>query len=479
MLQRALNRVWRLALDVPIRFKILGIGVGIATLFGLATLWVVRASISDTLTFELRDSGVLLTENLARQAEGFVAVDDRLAVHQLLARLRESHSDIVYAMVLDPSGGVVADTFERGVPGDLLTFGTTPSSDTVVEYLESEDDRIWDFASPLTPGVGGVARIGVSERAVDSALDRTSFGIFVTFWVCSAIGILFAVVLTRIITRPVLDLVKATNRVAKGDLDGEATVYSEDEIGGLSRSLNHMIGTLREYRREVGEKEAAQARLLQAAVTAQEGERRRISRELHDGVGQALTFVLIRLRILVDSEPSEDFRRSLLELREQVSATLDEIRATARELRPSILDDLGVVKALQRHVEDFSTRTEVHTDFHATGFDSDERLASHLQSALYRVGQEALTNVAKHSNARRASVVIQRAQGRVLLTVEDDGDGFDVDSALRDDAHSRSVGLLGMRERAELVGGRLTVESSAASGTSVRLDVYCDVEGEP
>jgi signal transduction histidine kinase len=203
---------------------------------------------------------------------------------------------------------------------------------------------------------------------------------------------------------------------------------------------------------------------LRRVVAGQELERQRLARELHDETGQALTSILLGLKNLEEAKSDDDVRRSVLELRELVVSTLHDVRRLAVELRPKALDDFGLVPALERLAETFAEQTSV--DVHVEAALGDSRLPGEAETALYRIVQEALTNVVKHANARTVSVVLTRKGEAVVVVIEDDGRGFDPNA---DDVEG--LGLLGMRERIALVGGRLSVESAPDRGTTVAVEV--------
>ncbi|HEU4941736.1 MAG TPA: sensor histidine kinase, partial [Gaiellaceae bacterium] len=190
-----------------------------------------------------------------------------------------------------------------------------------------------------------------------------------------------------------------------------------------------------------------------------------LARELHDETGQALTSILLGLRRIEDAVGDRpETRESVLALRELVVATLHDVRRLAVELRPKALDDFGLGPALQRLAETFSEQTAL--EVHVQAALGDERLPHEIESALYRIVQEALTNVIKHAQATTVSVVLTKKGDRVVAVIEDDGQGFDP-SETREDG----LGLLGMRERIALLRGRVTVESSAEGGTTVAVEV--------
>jgi PAS domain S-box-containing protein len=206
--------------------------------------------------------------------------------------------------------------------------------------------------------------------------------------------------------------------------------------------------------------------LLNEVVGAQEEERRRVARELHDDAAQALASLLVGLHAIEQADSLASARTSAAKLRLQVARALEDIERIARGLRPSILDDLGLGEALERLAAEFSSTRKIAADLHVHGLD-DRRLPPAVETTLYRIAQEALTNAGKYAGASVVSIVVRRASGRVQLIVEDDGRGFETAAAQR----GRQLGLQGMRERAALLGGRFSVESARGQGTTIFVTV--------
>jgi two-component system, NarL family, sensor histidine kinase DevS len=203
---------------------------------------------------------------------------------------------------------------------------------------------------------------------------------------------------------------------------------------------------------------------LRRVVSAQELERQRLARELHDETGQALTSILLGLKSFEDAASPDDVAAATSELRELVVSTLQDVRRLAVELRPKALDDFGLVSALERLVETFREQTGIDVDLEPRL--GDQRLPPDVETTLYRITQEALTNVVKHAQAKRVSIVLTRRDGSVMAVIEDDGRGFGEGRTKED-----GLGLLGMSERIALVDGRLNVESSPGSGTTLSIEV--------
>ena len=231
----------------------------------------------------------------------------------------------------------------------------------------------------------------------------------------------------------------------------------------------HFDLTARKEAEELAERqrsEQARTELLTRLVFAQEDERRRIAREMHDQFGEQLTALAQRIEGLRQAVAGQPPLTPLIAGLEQVARQIDrDVNHLVWELRPTALDDLGLRAALANYVQDWSKRVGVRADLHTTGL-VDERLSSELETTLYRIAQEALTNVARHSRASSVAIILERRGDQVLLIVEDDGVGFDPGKTT---SSRRGFGLLGMQERAALVGATLQIESSVGDGTTVLL----------
>ncbi len=204
--------------------------------------------------------------------------------------------------------------------------------------------------------------------------------------------------------------------------------------------------------------------LSRRLVQVQENERKAVARELHDQAGQALTSLKIGLRQLgheVSQTPGLEV--SIAELYKITDLVLDDLHRLAVNLRPAMLDQLGLVVAISDHVANLNQQQQLHVQFEAIGFGDQARLPADVETALYRIVQEALTNVVRHAGASRVDLLLHLYLDRVRLTIEDDGVGFDAESA----TGPGHLGLLGMRERCEMLEGRLEVESTPGQGTTL------------
>ena len=235
--------------------------------------------------------------------------------------------------------------------------------------------------------------------------------------------------------------------------DARAAGFGSDEVDRLAATFRLLLNRI----------EAERQRSGRLALRAQEEERKRLARDLHDEVNQALTAILLRLQAVSHDAPPA-VADELAEVRRLVNQAMDELLRLARQLRPTALDDHGLYSAIEGQVRRFSTQTGIEADLRVHGEPSE--LDPDREIAVFRIAQEALANVARHAGASSVDVdVVPLGTGGVALTVRDDGRGFAPDGA------RSGLGLNGMAERARLVGGELDVESRPGGGTAVLLKV--------
>jgi len=292
------------------------------------------------------------------------------------------------------------------------------------------------------------ARISTPVRVVEEAV--------------LAAGVLLLLVVNYALLRPVFKpLERLAQRMENVDLlrpGGRLRPSGSREVAGLMRSFNEMLERLESERRESGRR----------ALAAQEAERKRIAAELHDEVGQIMTGVLLLLG-KVASEVPTDRRELLAEAQEATRRSVDEVRRIAQELRPELLEHLGLASALKALATSFTERAglEFEKDFAR----KLPPLEPDVELAVYRVAQESLTNVARHAQATRVWLSLQPGRDSVVLRVVDDGCG------LNGQAAGGGGGLRGMRERAMLVGAALAIERAETGGVEIRLEAPAAKEG--
>jgi len=276
------------------------------------------------------------------------------------------------------------------------------------------------------------------------------------------LSVLINFVLLKIAFLPLQRLRETMRQVQSGNFHLRAELTNTDpEADQLAATFNTMLEAL---------EEASKARATQI-LAAQEQERKRIARELHDETSQVLTSLLISLKVLEETVDTEAARARISETRSLAHQTLRAIRNLSIDLRPSALDDLGLVPALRWYIKEYQLRWNIEVSCTISGL--GERLSPEIETTIYRIVQEALTNTARHAHATHVSVSLCEQHGVIHLLIRDNGQGFDQDALMKTPWQERGLGLAGMRERATLLKGSLTIQTQPGTGTTIEATIPC------
>jgi two-component system sensor histidine kinase UhpB len=310
--------------------------------------------------------------------------------------------------------------------------------------------------------IGAIGGTLITRQLTDMAADVWLIFLFAT--VGTALVILINGWIIKAALRPLRELSQVVEELGsnRGDVESLLLPGSDPDIRQLANGLNSLIVQLDEHNQQL-------KALSKRAITAQEEERKRIARSLHDDTGQALTSLIISLERIESKIPPDEvnLRASLESTRVLAKQTLGELRQIIYGLRPTMLDDLGLVSAIRwyarSHLEEAGIRVTV------TPLDDIEPLSPELKIALYRIAQEAINNIIKHSHAKSATVSLYQNKGHVHLCIEDDGHGFDVQNTSIQALQHQKWGLLGIEERTDLLGGTVIVNSGPKQGTKLEI----------
>lgn len=467
-LKTRIRGVLRGLLSVPVFVKVMGIGMLVAVVFGTVTLTQVRRSMSRALHASQEQLARSAARSLANGIERPLTVGDSLLVQQRLSEFQLASPGVRYIVVQDGRGHICNHTFETAVPESLVeVIAENESGQDGFTVLGTPKGKVFHVTCPILDGRAGSVHVGLSDDAIRRELQALTLAVLWSLLLCVVIGTGLAAGLTDVLTQPIQRLVQVATRIRDGDFTARAEAGYDDEIGHLTYAFNETAEALQQFKNEVSEREQARQALLEKIVHAQEDERRSISRELHDELGQSLLAVLLTLQTQGshDGLPAAEVR----ELALRVRSMIDEVRRLAWGMHPSILDDYGLESALARHVQEISHNAELDIDYQYTTLPNQGRVPREIEVTLYRVAQEAITNVLRHSEARHCSVVILQGSREVTLLIEDDGCGFDSTVLLERDG--RGLGLTGMKERVSMVGGRCEIESAAGTGTTIRIRI--------
>src|SRR3990172_7828115 len=342
-----------------------------------------------------------------------------------------------------------------------------------------------DHIAAVSPLASGPFYL-VLEQPVDLALAlprQQQSQMLVVGSVGLILTLLVAWYTTRAVVRPVKQLRATARTIAQGKLDSPVQITAQDEGGEVAEDIETMRGQLKRFRddleraklaleRQVRERTQRLHETLGKVITAQEEERRRLARELHDEQGQALGAISISLdrlsRLVGPAFPQ--VQKEIEQARDMARVLLQETRRLIYDLRPSVLDDMGLEAAIRWSAETHLERHGVEVTFHSSL--PPGRLSPPVEVALFRVAQEAITNIERHAQARHAGIVLEQQGSSLLMQVRDDGRGFDPGHVL--EGRETGVGLEGMQERVLLIGGRMEVVSAPGQGTLIKVEVPLD-----
>jgi len=337
----------------------------------------------------------------------------------------------------------------RGLIGARVVTIALPAAEGTLR-IEAADGAGADEILGLRVARAGSKSGGVLERRQAERVDALADDPEVDQHATSPIGARTGLYV------PLLAGARPIGVIVAYDKDGQDARFSDDDL-----RLAEIFAARAAVAVDLSARVARDA--LRRVVEAQELERRRLARELHDQTGQELTSVLLGLNAVGRAKNDAEHSDALAAVREQVLETLHDVRRLAVELRPKALDDFGLTPALERLRDTFSEQTGMRVDLESR---IRERLPADVETALYRIVQEALTNIVKHAQASTISIVLARKPGAVTALIEDDGRGFS-----RDDGSGEGLGLLGMGERLALLGGTLRIESTPGFGTTIVAEV--------
>jgi signal transduction histidine kinase len=397
--------------------------------------------------------------------------------------------------VLDAGGRVVASTVPGGVPrvaDPSLRAAVAPGRRRTLVVSDGGSPEVLAVA-PLTAAPWTLV-IRQPEREVFSAVHVLERRLLLAGPPLLALALVFAWGAARSLTRPLQVLTESAERIAAGDLQVSIPRLGEDEVGRLGSSLESMRVALDESMsrarsaneelerrvadrtrelqalyRELQVREERRGQLLRKVISAQEEERKRIARELHDETCQTLAALSMDLEAAGEATTAEVMRARLADASALTRGTIDEVHRVIFALRPSVLDDLGLLPAIRW----FATR-QVEPEGIAVRYEFEDlpgRLPPEVETALFRAVQEALTNVARHAQAENVLVEVSREGEELVVEVEDDGRGFEPREVSGEAPSGRGLGLMGIRERLELLGGSAHFDSAPGEGTRVVLRV--------
>ncbi len=451
--------------NVPLKFKIMGMVIFTAFLISSISIIQVYETTERQAVSYLKEVGRSTANEMANLSEDYLLTNDIYKLDQIFQETVRLRPNLRYLFVVDKSGDVTASSFGRGFPKELLKVNRNVKK-TEIDLIRTDEGKILDGAAPIMHGDLGIMHAGVSFKKSRNNIDQLIQSLVVTLLTIVGVGIVLSLFLTYIITEPIKDLLNATKAIGKGNYAIKPLKSTNDEIGELVLAFNDMAYRLTKSEKERSERENQRKMLLKKIIDAQENERKRVARDLHDKLAQTLASLTIEFKMIENSKilNRASLTKKIKELRGAITKELDSLRTLCSDLRPSVIDDLGLISAIELFKDEFIKRYKISCDLRING-DIDGRLDKTAKIVVYRIIQEALINVARHSSTDKAGLTLNCSSNFLKGIIRDNGKGFDLSKK-----HDLA-GIYGMRERAEMLNGKLSFYSEIDKGTTVSFEI--------
>lgn len=473
---KLINKLMSLNSYTSIQAKIMGIVIFLILVLAFGINYEVRAKTSSLLEKQLIQHATSLTNNVAYMITEPVLTNNIFQLHSIMDKMVRQDPNVRYYFILNKEGNILLSSFSEGLPKDLVMKNSPNVSDVNLTVLKTEEGIIWDIAAPIAKGFGGTLRIGVTEKYRIIGLHEVSQKILLSTLVVILLSIAVAYLLTKALTYPIVQLVNFAETMGQGNYDAKLKInrWANREIVTLLGSFNEMANNILETSSKMEVAQKARKTLLQKIINVQEEERARVARELHDETNQCLAAINLGLDRMCEEDDVTKSKHLSKELQKIVMQASTDLKRLAWELRPSAIDKVGLTLAIQNYVDNFMKNYKINVNC-ICELTEHEGLDGDVSIVVYRIIQETLTNIVKHAKADQVEIILTKAPERLMVIIEDNGRGFDPDKVLDFEKKTAgkitSLGLYGMMERAELIGGNLLIESEPGQGTTVYLTV--------
>ncbi len=341
----------------------------------------------------------------------------------------------------------------------VMALQGIPGTSIIRDYRGIE--VLSSFGKIELPGIKWAIMAEIDSREALSSITDIRNSILMISTLITLLLFIYAFVASTRFTLPIIKLKAATQKIGQGDFNPNLDIRSNDEIGDLVDSFKSMLLRLKEMTEELKKE---RFRRLRSVIDGQELERQRLSRELHDGLGQ----LLIALKLKLENTHGSDFcetKKAIKEVNESFDMTIDEIRRISNNLMPAVLNEFGIVNALRNLADEVQDHSGIHVLFNSR--EVDIKLNKKQKTYIYRIAQEALNNAVRHAKASEISMSISQGNESLMIRIKDNGNGFKYQEAI---THTGN-GIHNMQERASIMNGKLEIQTDPGSGTLIVVNV--------
>lgn len=465
-------------LSLYLKFNIIIVGsiflCGILT--GAMFFYTLKLSMGSDLEQRAHETALSLESVISND----VLLDNKFSVYEQLLNTMKYNDQIRYIIVTSPDNDIIASTFPNGFPVGLEQYREPQqlmmeNNIDTVRYSSNEGD-IREIMTTYNNGVIGSIRIGISENVMNSIIRKRIMQISISLLIICLFASLLASLGASKILLPLRKIAHAMKSLGQGKQSKFLDIHTGDEIENLATSFNKMSQNLSRKQEEnnylitaLQEKEEKRIYLLTQLFNAREDERRHLSQELHDQTSQSMVTIMAYLRILHNRLDDIEDKQFVLDIRDLTAQTLDSIRALALHLHPPLLRDLGLIQAIEKYIDvvhsthpDLVITLEHYGDF--------SKVEDMLNLTCYRLMQEGITNIQKHAQAHRATIILMQNDDYISIDIIDDGIGFSRETA-NNARRSHHLGLMSMEERIQLLQGDFQVYSHRGKGTHIKVKI--------
>ncbi len=455
--------------NVSLRIKVIGLVIFATLLLGLPVIYFINKDFSQQNNLQLRLMSRTIGKQLSSQSINYILENNIYALSKLLKSSLISDPDVIYAFIQNKKGEVIASTFNGAFPADLLKANDSNPKLLSTVKINTTKGIVYDTSAPVLKGSLGIVRVGISSKRSDVFLYSLIKSILLVIILADILAVIFSSSIAWWVMTPIVKLSEAFNEVKSGSYNVKLDIKRDDEIGMLARDFNKMVDSLKKANDERVENDNLRKSFITNVIKAQEEERKRIARDLHDQFAQMLAYIKIRIGLLKNLDDFEESKGSIIQIGEELTKALDIVRDIAKSLMPGILDEMGLVCAVSGYIDDINKKNSGYIIDFYPGNLRDKRFSPNIEVNLYRIVQESLSNVILHSQTNYAKISLEESEGKITGVIEDYGIGFKYDIIKKE-----SLGIFGMIERAKLLGGNLEIESNAGRGTTVKFWIPCE-----
>ena len=452
---------------VPLYTKTLGLVIFTTLLIGVPTVFTVKTVFYDFNSKQLRELSYSLSKELAYQSVNYILDNDIFGLTRILRDAKKSNPDMLYAFVESPNREIIASTYGNAFPMDLLKVNNSSLKRQSIKKIKTSDGVVFDASTPILNGDLGILRVGVSQKRSKIVINHLVYYIISIVILSIMISVILVGVTSWIVMRPIAELTKATKEILKGNFNFKINSPKyNDDIGKLVKSFNSMLEKLSFLENERKEKERLSKDFVNKIITTQEDERKRIARELHDEFGQFFAYVKMNLKLIEESSVLSDAKKVIANLKEHLNKEVELLHNMVKNLRPSILDELGLSKAIEFYLSEFVEKQyDIKVDYHSFNIEK-RRFDPKIEISVYRIIQEAVLNSLKHAKAKHLRIFLEWNNGILRGIIEDDGIGFNLK-----EKDKFGFGLYGMQERVSLLNGYIDINSEKNEGTVIVFNI--------